>query len=213
MPDSGNHHHSNPARLKHGHSYALEGKPTKEYHSYHNMKKRCLDPKSVKYPRYGGRGISICQRWMESFENFITDMGRCPTGLTLERKNNDGNYGPENCCWASHQHQSNNQSTNHHLMFDGLNLTIAQWARKTGMSRDVIRQRIGLGWPVDRALTEKPQDQSAKKLRIEHMGKSLSIRGWTRELGIGKNVISERIKRGWTPEKAVSTPVRAYPSP
>ena len=82
---------------------------TTTYISWKAMKQRCGNPKQDNYGNYGGRGISICSRWLESFEEFYTDMGRRPEGMTLDRKNNEGNYEPDNCRWASHSEQINNR--------------------------------------------------------------------------------------------------------
>jgi hypothetical protein len=65
------------------------------------MKGRCLNPNNTSYPDYGGRGIEVCERWLHSFENFLADMGERPTGMTLDRKSNDGNYTKRNCRWAT----------------------------------------------------------------------------------------------------------------
>lgn len=81
---------------------------TPEYHAWVNMKDRCLNPKHKQYKDYGGRGIQICERWLK-LENFFKDMGERPSGLTLDRINNDGNYEPSNCKWATWKEQQNNR--------------------------------------------------------------------------------------------------------
>jgi len=76
------------------------------------MKTRCTNSNVPKFRRYGARGISICPRWLDSFENFLADMGERPIGYTLERKNNNGNYEPSNCCWATPKEQAQNKTNN-----------------------------------------------------------------------------------------------------
>jgi len=80
-----------------------------EYWTWNDMIRRCYSPKRKRYPDYGGRGIRVCKRWRESFANFFADMGPRPKRLTLERKNNDGNYTPKNCCWATRKQQVHNR--------------------------------------------------------------------------------------------------------
>lgn len=90
------------------HGYCSNGIIAKEYDSWHLMKQRCQNKNCNKYPSYGGRGITVCQEW-DDFENFIKDMGECPTGFTLERIDNNGNYEKANCKWASRSDQQVNK--------------------------------------------------------------------------------------------------------
>lgn len=85
---------------------------TKTYHSWEQMKQRCLNPKATRYPTYGGVGITICERWSE-FKNFYEDMGIRPAGTTLDRINPYGNYEPNNCRWATYKEQVHNRRRNH----------------------------------------------------------------------------------------------------
>lgn len=93
-------------KTKHGHTGRNWKSPT--YYSWSKMKERCLNPNHEKYSNYGGRGIKVCERWM-SFENFLADMGERPYGKTLDRKEVNGNYEPENCRWATAKQQRRNQ--------------------------------------------------------------------------------------------------------
>jgi hypothetical protein len=127
---------------------------SKEHMIYRGMKSRCENQNSSDYPNYGGRGIGICDRW-QKLENFYADMGKCPKGMTLDRIDNDGDYKPGNCKWATRRQQANNKRNNRFIEYNGKRLTLAQWSRRAGISPAVIRSRIYRGWPIERALTEK----------------------------------------------------------
>jgi hypothetical protein len=99
---------SNKERLtKHGH--AKNGQPTRTYTTWVSIKARCFNPKNIGYKDYGGRGITMCQRWVDSFDSFLADMGEKPAGLSIERKDVNSNYEPKNCKWATAKEQANNR--------------------------------------------------------------------------------------------------------
>lgn len=119
---------------------------SREYIAYGAMKSRCYDPSNKRYPRYGGRGIAVCGRWLAAYSNFLFDMGRQPSPQhTLERINTDGDYEPSNCRWATLIEQANNRSNNTRIEIEGRTQTLTQWSRETGVNRTVILKRIKRG--------------------------------------------------------------------
>lgn len=129
-----------------------------EYRCWIGMRKRCLDPSNDRFADYGGRGIHICDRWKDSFVNFLSDMGRKPTRThSLERRDNNGNYDPSNCCWALPVQQSNNRRSNVNLTYLGLTFTATQWAEFFGVNADLFHKRIAAGWSDERTLTTIPK--------------------------------------------------------
>lgn len=137
------------SRFKHG--YRPAGKRNKTYLAWQNMNGRCFNPALPNYHNYGGRGITVCERWRD-FANFLADMGECPPGLTLERNNNQGDYEPGNCTWASYDAQGNNRRTNRLIECNGVTKTLSQWSRATGLHKDTIRWRLRTMAP-ERALS------------------------------------------------------------
>jgi len=125
-----------------------------ERKSWENMIARCHTPTSKSYSNYGGRGISVCSRWRESFESFVQDMGKRPAGTTIERIDSNGGYSPDNCRWATMKEQANNRRTNHLITVGGQTRTIAQWADYLGISCYVIHTRIYQGMSDHDAVTK-----------------------------------------------------------
>lgn len=131
------------------------------YKVWHAMIERCRNSNHTEYRDYGGRGITICERWRNSFEAFLADMGSRPTGKSLDRyPNNDGNYEPGNCRWATPTEQANNRRNNRIIEHAGERLTVAEWAARLGCSKQCLLHRLKAGWSVERAITTTP-DRSA----------------------------------------------------
>lgn len=115
------------------------------FRTYHNMKSRCYNRNSSTYPRYGGRGIRVCDRWLESREAFYQDMGERPPGMTLDRIDNDGNYEPSNCRWATHQQQTDNQRTHKNALWatDGQkSQSASDWAHELEVNRHTLWKQL-----------------------------------------------------------------------
>lgn len=128
---------------------------TPEYRVYKTMFRRCYDPRCKEYPRWGGRGIMICERWRESFANFIADMGRRPSpDHSLDRIDNNLSYSAENCRWATDAEQSRNKRTNRLITFRGETKTLVEWSEHLGISRCTLAARLdNLGWDIEAAFT------------------------------------------------------------
>jgi hypothetical protein len=128
---------------------------TSEYQAWLRMKSRCNNPQNQDFARYGGRGIKVCKRWMDSFENFYADMGPRPRGASLDRyPNNDGDYAPGNTRWANQKQQCRNRSNNRLLTHNGITMCMADWADRLGIKFSILNDRINrYGWSVERALS------------------------------------------------------------
>ncbi len=122
------------------------------YRIWQNMLNRCRREKDEFWHCYGGRGITVCERW-KVFENFLDDMGEPPGGLSLERIDSNGPYSPENCRWASMKEQQRNRRNNHLLCLNGKSQCLSAWAEELGMKVNVIQMRLAHGWPFDEALS------------------------------------------------------------
>lgn len=126
---------------------------TRTFGVWRGMKARCADKNDS---RYGGRGIVVCERWADSFVDFLADMGEAPDGMSIDRfPNNDGNYEPSNCRWATVEEQANNKRNSRYIAFDGKNMTVAQWADFLDIKPGTLRWRLEKGWSILEAFTGK----------------------------------------------------------
>lgn len=134
---------------KHGYAHSLT------YQAWRDMRGRCNNPNFKSYPNYGGRGITVCPEWDASFEAFLADMGDCPAGLTLERRDNEFGYFKQNCFWASMATQQRNKRNNIRIMYEGVEYVRTDLAKKFNLEPNTLKWRLAHGWSLERALTEK----------------------------------------------------------
>lgn len=136
-------------------THGMAGTPT--YASWEAMKTRCTNPNSDTFADYGGRGVTICERWLD-FANFLADMGERPAGKTLDRwPNPAGNYEPGNCRWATKEEQQRNTTANVLVTFNGETLTQTEWASRQGIKQTTLSYRLRHGWSALEALSLVPR--------------------------------------------------------
>jgi len=126
-----------------------------EFHIWQGMLARCYNPDMKKYNRYGGRGISICDRWKNSFENFYIDMGMKPSRLhSIDRVNNNGNYEPDNCRWITRKQNMNNTRRSRYIEYDGITKTVSEWSDELNIPYKRLLARLN-NWSVEKSFTYK----------------------------------------------------------
>lgn len=142
------------ANTKHGHRRGGKHKDSPEYRTWLNMLRRCSDPKDKNFPRYGARGISVCEEWRKSFVRFLADMGPKPSPIhSIDRIDNDGSYAPHNCRWATPREQTLNSRVARILEHRGLSLCLTEWAERLGITQQALSWRLRNGWERQLALT------------------------------------------------------------
>lgn len=127
-------------------------KRTRVYRIWSGIINRCTNPNEPAYPDYGGRGISVCDRW-RAFPNFYADMGDPLPGMSIERVDNDRGYEPNNCKWATRTEQNRNKRSCRLLTMGGETKTLVEWAEQYGLKARTLSQRLIIGWPVEAAIT------------------------------------------------------------
>ena len=131
-------------------THGMSNSPT--YATWKSIKRRCLNKNTADYKNYGGRGIKVCDRWLNSFKDFLSDMGEKPERLSIERINGNGNYELSNCKWATRTEQNNNTRASVFIEHGGYKKTIAEWGRSTGINASAIGRRLRSGWSINEAL-------------------------------------------------------------
>ena len=138
--------------LTHGHSAC--GKVSTEYSAWQAMMARCSNPNNSDWPNYGERGITVCERW-HKFENFLADVGERPKGMTVDRRDVNGHYSPDNFRWISNPDQQRNKQFNHYLEVFGKRLLLVEWEAICGISRYVLYGRVKMGWDAARIVFQE----------------------------------------------------------
>ena len=139
-----------------------------EYETWKGMKKRCYNDNSEYYHRYGGRGISVCDEWINDFEVFFSDMGERPdNSYSIDRIDNDGNYTPENCRWASRQQQARNKSESDLTLYNGESKTLIEWCEDLNLNYRTVKSRLKTGWSVHDALNKPTGSRGGKGMNTE----------------------------------------------
>ena len=214
---------SHPGRKK---THGLTG--TRIYNIWRGIKLRCYIPSHPSFDHYGGQGITMCDRWRNSFESFLEDMGKLPTQFhQIDRIDNEGNYEPNNCRWVLPKEQQNNRRNNIMISYKGETRSVADWASVLGVNQSTLYMRVKAGWPSEKVLstpirfqdlparTKEPfrinplsvQPEKRNITYISFRGESKSIWEWAITLNVNPNTLYWRIKAGWPLEKVLS-PVR-----
>ena len=186
---------------------------TPEFQIWAGMIKRCENTKANGYENYGGRGIRVCPEWRADFLAFYRHVGPKPSPQhSIDRIDNNRDYEPGNVRWATWKTQARNKRGNHRLQHDGLDLTVAEWAERTGIPYRTILTRMADGWEPSRALTEPSKTYSTRHSKgnnrmVEWDGRRLSLKQWADETGLAYHTLRCRLNRGWRPCIAFTKPV------
>lgn len=155
---------------------------TKEYQTWSRMWSRCINPIVDRYPRYGGRGIKVCDRW-KKFELFYEDMGPIPSpSHSIGRIDNDGNYEPSNCRWETPEQQCSNTSVTRIVEWKSEKKTIRQWSIETGITYSRLAQRLAAGLPAEKVFDDSPDSLALRKITVDGVTKLTTE--WMRDANI-----------------------------
>lgn len=189
---------------------------TRIYDEYQKMKQRCYNPNNTNYKYYGGKGIKVCDEWLDSEEGLVKFYFWAIThgyrdNLTIDRINSNGDYTPENCRWTNHTIQANNKGNNVYLTLNGVSHTAATWSEITGISvYNIYNRKKNLKWNDEKTLTT-PENKYIKILNHSD-GRSMTVTEWAIESGYNRDLIYDRVfRQGWSVDRAVSEPIKNSP--
>lgn len=145
------------------HGHYKNGKKSNTYHSWTNMIQRCTNPNNKAYHYYGDRGITVCKRWRNSFENFLGDMGEVSEGYQIDRVDNNGNYCKSNCRWVTSKINNRNRRDNYLETYNGKTQCLVEWSEEFGINYHTLRWRLDHGWSIGKAFTTPVRKYNKKK--------------------------------------------------
>jgi hypothetical protein len=184
---------------------------SRTHQAWRAMIARCHNPSNGSYHNYGGRGIAVCERWRADFLAFLNDMGEPGANLSIDRVDNDGDYEPGNCRWATRKEQGNNRRTCRHIDYQGKRLTIMQASEASGLSHAVILQRLKAGWPEDKVFepvrTYTPPSRSARYFVADE---EMTCNEMSARFRLPYNLICKRIRRGVRGDALIAPSARPY---
>lgn len=191
--------HGDPVFTLMGERHNMSNTP--EFHAWTEMRRRCRTTNRKGSKHYSLRGITVCDKWQDSFLNFYTDMGKRPSPKhTLERQDVNGNYEPSNCVWATYKEQANNRTNNYMITINGITKNARQWADEYGIPDTTFWNRIKRGWTGEKLI----QDQKQRLNLIEINDEIKSLAQWSKDTGIPESTIRNRINRGCSMNKILT---------
>lgn len=175
------------------------------YFIFNQMKQRCYNPKNKRYKNYGGRGIKICDEWLNNpnlFFEWALANGYNYT-LTIDRIDCNKGYEPNNCRWVTQKFQQNNRTNNRIITYKGKSQTLSQWCEELGIPYSKMKHRVNeMHWSIEKAFETK---NNPREVVVSYKNKTQSISDWCKEIGIPYWKLQQRLKRGWTVERAFET--------
>ena len=170
---------------------------------YNGMRLRCYNENNVNYKYYGGKGVTICDEWLLSFENFFdwAINNGYNENLTIDRIDSEKEYSPDNCKWSTKKEQAYNRSMSVKLTLNGRTMYMTEWAEELEIDKKILSWRYNNGWSDEEILT-RPRDYKENKLTLN--GETHSMSEWSRITGVKVATISYRIKKGWSVEDTLT---------
>ena len=172
---------------------------------FRSMRYRCYNEDNRVYKYYGGKGVTICDEWLQSFDNFYNWalLNGYKEGLSIDRIDVNGSYSPKNCRWATMEEQSRNRTNTVLVEYNGKKMTLREWSEELNISLSTISKRRFRGWTDKEIIEGRPKRKRVANIYLQYNGKTLSIREWSKELNTKEGTIRTRLDRGWSIEESL----------